>query len=400
MKMPQPETRLLQMMHDRNGCPLPDTVARDWYVARRYVLDNLKAWTLSCLGTQGPGRFHVALRGNSSLAKAIARHIALVAHFPHFDETRPETRVRITLLYENRPSMADLEAEAETLKREEYLNNLMVYGNYSLVSAAGGHRIVEGLPFLETEIELRSVSDIADYGEALLLPDDDTVRTEVTRRHGALPDAFSETDVIRGMRVNGAYCLGDTIDNLPSEDNDTPMRYNIALDYLRAVRHRRREEMWLQAFSRNADGSWSISQRDLRNRISSIFCGDTFESHIRSIMGLRTDITRKYLFANARSIRKALRANLEKLARVEHARWNAEKLILGFRPLTDEEALKDERAHSRRGAYRRSLKNHATLPAHIDIAGYADLKRINPQDLKYDCFIILAIPYILRKTIK
>ena len=90
--------------------------------------------------------------------------------------------------------------------------------------------------------------------------------------------------------------------------------------------------------------------------------------------------------------------NIESLARCEHARWNVEKLLLGFRPLSEKEQLEDEQLFGKdRKDYRKSLKKRGI---HIDLCSYRDLRRINPGDMKYDCFLIIAIPRIYTEHLK
>ena len=74
------------------------------------------------------------------------------------------------------------------------------------------------------------------------------------------------------------------------------------------------------------------------------------------------------------------------------------KLIMGFRPLNEKERMKDEVLFgAEKRQYRNKLKKNALDPAHIDLCSFAELRRINPSDLKYDSFLMLAIPGILEK---
>ena len=86
------------------------------------------------------------------------------------------------------------------------------------------------------------------------------------------------------------------------------------------------------------------------------------------------------------------------LSKSEHARWVVEKLIMGFRPLTERERLEAEYLF---GAERRQLfnqlKKNPKDPIHVDLCSFAQLRRINPYDMKYDSFLMLAIPGILQK---
>lgn len=82
------------------------------------------------------------------------------------------------------------------------------------------------------------------------------------------------------------------------------------------------------------------------------------------------------------------------LARCEHSRWNVEKLIMGFSPLKPEDWYKIESCF---GKERRNLiKRLKKAGRHIDICSYRGLRRVNPEDMKYDFFLILAMPQILR----
>ena len=91
----------------------------------------------------------------------------------------------------------------------------------------------------------------------------------------------------------------------------------------------------------------------------------------------------------------------EALSKSEHARWVVEKLIMGFRPLNEEERLEDETLSTnkkRRKEYRDGLKKNAAKLAHIDLCSYSDLRRVDPDNMKYDSFLMLAIPKILENT--
>lgn len=108
--------------------------------------------------------------------------------------------------------------------------------------------------------------------------------------------------------------------------------------------------------------------------------------------------TLKWLLGNKyRQVLRIVKENIASLAKCEHARWNVEKLINGFEPLTAKEQYEDNiRFGESRNSYRKKLKkkNH-----HIDLCSYQDLRRINPSDMKYDCFLMMAMVRILRENI-
>jgi hypothetical protein len=77
---------------------------------------------------------------------------------------------------------------------------------------------------------------------------------------------------------------------------------------------------------------------------------------------------------------------------------------MGYRPFSHEERYYDEQLHvqfknkEKKKAYRDNLKRRDCDPAHIDLCSYRDLRRINPDDLKFDSFLMLAIPKILEEV--
>lgn len=82
----------------------------------------------------------------------------------------------------------------------------------------------------------------------------------------------------------------------------------------------------------------------------------------------------------------------------EHCRWTAEKLIMGFRAFSLEERCRYESLFgSARASFCRQAKNAAESPSHVDICSYRHLRLTDPASLKYDTFLMLAIPLILEK---
>ena len=97
-----------------------------------------------------------------------------------------------------------------------------------------------------------------------------------------------------------------------------------------------------------------------------------------------------------RKVLRIVKANIATLAQCEHARWNVEKLILGFSPLSLEERWEDaQNFGSARKVFRKKLKDKGR---HIDLCSYQDLHRIDPANMKYDCFLNLAMVRILKEA--
>ena len=141
------------------------------------------------------------------------------------------------------------------------------------------------------------------------------------------------------------------------------------------------------------DESICNNQSRVKERLSNLFCSDCFESRCLSILLCSNGDTKKE--------RKIWEDNNRVLSRSEHARWVVEKLIMGYSPLSEEQRFKDESLfydNKKKTLYRKALKNDSKNPSHIDLCSYADLRRVNPADLKYDSFLMLAIPIILKKV--
>lgn len=318
-------------------------IADSWYAARQYVLANLPQWE-----KQSPSH-HYAIHGSSDMLLSVARQIALVSHYTGSVSVLDFVGVK------------DAGALVERLAREEFLNNLARYCKVSVIRGpserSGG---TAKLPKLDIEIRIHEGCECNDEADCIRIDDnavDDYLTVAGIRR---------SIDVRKARWVNAVYSIGSTLDNLPPDDPNTAARYSYALDIL--CHH---------TTGKKLDDGWK-GITDVRRKLSNVFCADCFESHAR-------DMSPDY------------RESLAALAECEHARWNVEKLIMGFRPLSDEERYHDEVLFGRdRREYRKMLQNRTADPAHIDLCSYADLKRVNPEDMKYDSFLMLAIPHILR----
>ena len=138
-----------------------------------------------------------------------------------------------------------------------------------------------------------------------------------------------------------------------------------------------------------------------------MFCADCFGPRNKVIEICFEEALKKEVEDKGKKLSKREREKIEEdvfernneaLSRSEHERWVVEKLIMGYRPLNNAEWLKYESLFDdARKAYCKKLKSNAADPAHIDLCSYRDLRRINPDDMKYDSFLMLAIPKILEK---
>lgn len=92
---------------------------------------------------------------------------------------------------------------------------------------------------------------------------------------------------------------------------------------------------------------------------------------------------------------KTIETQMEKLMKIEHNRWVVEKLLMGFRPLTDYEykSLMQMSADEQKDEKKRLKK---ICHAHLNICSFEELYNSDPGSIKYDEDLVRAIPAILK----
>lgn len=354
--------------------PFPEETIRNWYIARSYILEKLK--DISFAPGSG-GHLHAVLDGDSPIMLAAARQLALSAHYLNFvehdafDHLVCRNRTVITLV--SRKEADDILKE---LEKEEYLCNLLQYARYTVSG-----KVQNEDSYLDIEWEI--VRE-CPAGNGFLLITEEEIKAFAGSRE---PDELFSIDTRKAVIASRVYALGDVIDNLPYEDIHSPGRYNRALDTFQFKVLQDKKELQL------VTSKWN-DPVVVRNGLSNVFCSDCFESRelaIRQLYPVGKKIGNKERNAIWEKCNFALSLS-------EHSRWVVEKLILGFSPLSLRERTQYESLFGKkRAAYCKLLKNDAVHPAHIDIRSYRDLCRVDPDSLKYDSFLMLAIPLILDK---
>lgn len=349
----------------KNGEGFSSETIKNWYIARAYVLEKLKDVAI-CQGSKE--HLEVTITGDSPLMLCVARQVALSAHYANFDETNP-IRTVITVVSKN-PQII------EALQMEEYLCNLPLFCkltvNGSEPKNADSH----------VDIELRVVDHWHENatGNALVMSEDDVKAFLSKKSEG---DIYC-IDTRKAVFTDRMYSLGSWIDNLPNEDIHNAQRYAMALNVFQHSLLRKPIVPLVNA------KKWESNVIAVKNGLSNVFCADCFESRAKGVV--------RYAEANGMIEEEAWEDCIEGLSKSEHARWVVEKLIMGFRPITERERMVTERLF---GAERRQffnqLKKNPQDPVHVDLCSFAQLRRINPYDMKYDSFLMLAIPGILQK---
>ena len=367
------------------GAKFDDSTVSNWYKARAFVLDQLEKITIR------PGEdayLHVIVLGDDELMLAVVRQVALSAHFPNYDEENPDERKRkrvIITLVSQKENIIDL------LMQEEYLCNLPKYCKYTLY---GDTKNKES--YIDVELEVVNQWMDGEDGYKEIKNGEHVEKRLVFKKqdvecflNGKTDEELRTIDTRKAQYADRMYCLGREIDNLTYDDIHSVKRYAMAMNVFQYTRLREAVGQLVNA----EDWEKEENQVAVLTSMSNIFCSDCFLIKYNSI---------KPCWNNGKMTEKqAWEKHYDVLSKSEHARWVVEKLILGYRPLSLQEHLMDESLvvdSKKRQQFRKDLKNNWRSPAHIDLCSFSDLRRIDPDSLKYDSFLMLGIPEILRKV--
>lgn len=381
-------------------------IIENWYKARAYVLDKLKDVKF---GASSNDHLQVVVMDVDNedarpLMLSIVRQVALSAHFLNYheevkeeeeakekeDKTKNENtkkeapsknRTVITIVTKNK------DAVIEELGAEEYLCNLPKHGK-GFIQRAKDNQTEE--VEVEVDLKLEIISEWSGeekpYVKIFAKNDVD----EFCRSHH---DIFS-IDTRMAVYASRIYDLGTLISDMPYEDIHSAKRYSQALD---AFMYIQLEKPWKSLI--NKDNQDDLTK--VKEALSNLFCADCFKTR-ESELNLMRELDIKKC-KDEQEIKKKRKDNywenhIEALSKSEHARWVVEKLIMGYRPLNLGERIEDERimGSKRLKEHRKQLKCNPENPAHIDLCSYADLRRIDPDNMRYDSFLMLAIPEILK----
>lgn len=357
-----------EYLRKKNGEIFEPEIIANWYRARAFVLNEFSNLTFL------PGdinHFHpiVMVDDDCGLMLSIVRQLALFAHFLNYEESclnnNSRNRTVITLV----TSDPDI---LEKMQKEEYLCNLPKYCCLSFHDDKPKN--IDSYVDIEIEIFENCPDIIGDY-EFLITAD--KVRAFCDSKDS---EYIYCIDTRRAVWTERIYDLGAGIDNLPYEDIHNVERYAMALDIFQ---FREMKKKMTSLIPKN------LSQNKVKEHLSSLFCSDCFDSRFKAMeqfcgnkQAMCVDSWKP--FNNA-------------LCMSEHARWIAEKLIMGYRPLNEQERLYEECLFDReKSQYRKQLKSNSKDLVHIALCSLADLYRIDPDSLKYDSFLMLSIPTIIK----
>ena len=371
------ETPFEYLTH-KDGKAFSRETINHWYIARAYVLDKLKNYVFA---PNDYGHLHVVVTDDSPLMLAVVRQVALSAHYVNYIEydvygkLACTNRTVITLVSQKENIVSEL-------KKEEYLCNLLDYCKYSVNG-------MEENKDSYIDIELQIVKELSksDMPNTVLMTEEDVQAFLKTKKD----EDIYKIDTRSAVYASRMYNLGDVIGNLPAEDIHCAKRYTQALGKFQHVQMPKKITPLIDDEKRGGNLT------KVKESLSNLFCADCFESRNKGIEKWR-EKEQKKSDEKVKTEDAWEKFNMA-LSQSEHERWVVEKLIMGYRPYSDQERFQYESLFGEeRKAFRKKLKNNASDPAHVDLCSYRDLRRISPDDLKYDSFLMLAIPKILERV--
>ena len=350
-----------------------DTVVENWYRARKYVLNKLNN-TLQLYRDPDkfPKKWHFIVDGDSELMLSVVRHLALYAHFMDYEDYDTYEKLscinRTLITIVSKSSVAKIRAE---LEKPEYLGNLPKYCHMIIFGEAMNQD-----SYIDIAINIVNDPqhcDAISNGETINIKEDEVLLTKYKQ----------EIDTFKAVCAHKAYMLGDEVSNLSYEDIFSVSRYSNALSTFKFKVLLGRPRRLID------EKKWKSDINAVRSGISNVFCSDCFEIRKK---GIQIKAKKEKICEE-----KAWKRFYKELSYCEHNRWVVEKLILGYEPFGIEEIHRFEHLFGdQRNKYLKNLKNATQSPKHLDICSNRELRRRDPDSMKYDSFLMLAIPMILR----
>lgn len=383
---PQKTEKPFEFLKKKDGSVFSPETYKNWYMARAYVLDKLEEIAFV---PDSDEYLHVVVTdvdddNTRPLMLSVVRQVALTAHYINFEEENPDERKRkrsvITLV-----SLMSEEKIVAELKKDEYLCNLMDYCKYSVY----GSKVVNKDSYIDIEIEIvkeEPQENVKDPNEFFF-----RVKDVVSFCNSKPEDEIFSIDTRKAVLASRMYDLGAEIDNLPYEDIHSTERYAVAIDVFQFVKMDDEMNLLMD------ESRWKKHEKQTKvmECLSNLFCSDCFEP--------RSKVVKLYSEQENIDEFEAWKKLNFLLSKSEHARWVVEKLIMGYKPLDDTQRLEYE---SQFGANRKQFVKDLKQPSeskelsHIDLCSFSNLRRIDPNNMKYDSFLVLGICEILNRIKK
>lgn len=334
---------------------------------RHALLKDINNWVSAPLFAEHPMFLHIVIVGDDEQMLLVAKQMALLAHFPSFDESNPDTCTRISILGRAETGEAWIDMFGNLLKRHDSWIDVPLDIS------------IKHIPLVKDLVELSDSADKwiekqrkIESNCLFVVYDVNSIDALRKSKCLALSDESRED---MAMRANMVYETSQCFDIIRAEDLDNVNEYKKPV------------KMFLSQKKEDVLTKWRISD-DLK---ASNYClVDSILVRMRSLDLMTKSKHSCFLFKDSKY--KILCENLLSMSMSEHARWNVEKLINGFRPFTKEEKSKhNSLSDEAKKRYELELKKNPKIHAHIDLCSYERLRLIDPNSVKYDSFLLLAM---------
>lgn len=343
---------------------------------------------------------HVIVVGTDRRMLFMLRQAALLAHYLNFDDETGSNRTTLTLIDTVAKNREDLQATKSKVDGEDCLCNLTKECPWSY-GMWNGEKVCDNQNGSYVDIDLRIVglelSKLNDYLSELLKAGANQRFTLVSYKEvleyinvqGAKNQArYFQTyevpendispesadyhiDLDLAKKINVIYLFSNLLGDLQAGDIDNVKYYSQTIHFF--IHNIRQHDI---------DKRWN-NQTDLCLALSNVYCADGIYSKIRG-----------FHHKNKIDLEKTVSSKLIQFAKCEHTRWCVEKLIIGFRAWDAQESYKYEFLYDSEANDYKNRKKKLER-AHIDICSNRTLRRIDIASVKYDNFLMLAIPHII-----
>lgn len=367
-----------------------------------------------------PRHVHLIVVGMTEMGRALATNAAHVLHFPNYREGDPSCATRITFI--------DPAAGARSRAFRTFYESLFDVSRWRAADAAhpdapwrdpladadstSPYRYLADRSFMDVDWEfiegdvcmahvqdyLRRASADRDAIITVALCADDSDANALACQ--SLPEVLRRAALQVLVRQQESRTMMDLLRRQPGFENvrafgmmDECYRENLVSDRFGKLINGLYSDKDIAADPAGVDEVWAACSP--LDRWSSIYCANMLYYKLRSL-GLDT---RRAL--SEEDVNAAVAAHQDEIQPTEHNRWNIEHLLLGFRPLYEDEDRYAREVLSSEGekGYKSKVRNpFKEAMKHFDLNGNERLRRVHPSVLGLDTTVNDALYTLYRMT--
>lgn len=344
---------------------------------------------------------HFVILGLSNLSTVLVEHATLVAHYPNYTRNH-SLRTRITIIDSGiREWSKEFVSMHKPLMENSYYRHIDITKRQCDLHKPMYEEVREDFVDVEWEFVNGTLHDLVVQDKLQGWADDENQVLSIALCHNDDARNLTEATLVANLLCNkeipiyvkqSSTVMKNIITQFPRMNNvkmigmkdcgydvNIPLlkmakRVNSVYEYCKINNIGTQTEGCITAPSfiddKKEDASWLNVKKAIK-RYSNICNAMTNATKMRSL-GHSADATDTFYAITKQEI--------DIIAKVEHNRWNIEKLLLGFRPCTEEEQKDIEADISRKDEYKNRL-------VHYDIRAFSDLrvddtgKNVNTYDL-------------------